>query len=152
VLEQTNKEIKMRSYLLPLSIAALAAASSSAFALQASDNFQARITIQTSCLVTASDLDFGNVGVIAGGETASANVDVNCSAGTVYTLSFDSATSVTSFNDTMINGAEDVAYSAAISAGGGTGPGSYVISGVLPAQSTPTPGIYTDNHTIYVNY
>lgn len=142
----------MRSYLLPLSIAALAAASSSAFALQASDNFQARITIQTSCLVTAGDLDFGNVGVIAGGEAASASLDVNCSAGTVYTLSFNSLTSVTSLNDTMINGAEDVAYSVAISGAGGTGPGSYVINGVLPAQSTPTPGIYTDNHTIYVNY
>jgi spore coat protein U-like protein len=142
----------MRKYLLPLSVAALAAASSSAFALQASDNFQARITIQTSCLVTAADLDFGNVGVIGGGETASANVDVNCSAGTAYTLSFDPVLSVTSFNDTMVNGAEDVAYSAAISAGGGTGPASYTINGVLPAQSTPTPGIYTDNHTIYVNY
>ena len=66
VLDLTNKETKMRKYLLPLSVAALAAASSSAFALQASDNFQARITIQTSCVVTANDLDFGNVGVIAG--------------------------------------------------------------------------------------
>ena len=59
---------------------------------------------------------------------------------------------MTSFNDTMVLGTEDVAYSAAISAGGGSGPGTFTISGVLPAQSTPTPGIYTDNHTVYVNY
>jgi spore coat protein U-like protein len=142
----------MRKLLLPLSLAALAAASSSAFALQASDSFQSRITIQTSCVVTANDLDFGNVGVIAGGENASANVAVNCSAGTAYTLSFDSVNPVTSFNSSMVNGANSVAYSAAISGGGGTGPASYTITGVLPAQTTPVPGIYTDNKTVYVNY
>lgn len=142
----------MRKYLLPLAAGAVVAASTSAFALQANDNFQARITIQTSCVVTADDLDFGNVGVIAGGEAATANVDVNCSAGTAYTLSFDSLAIVTSYNDTMDNGASTVAYSAAISAGGGTGPASFVINGVLPAQATPAAGIYTDNKTVYVNY
>ncbi len=142
----------MRKYVLPLSVLALAAASSGAYALQASDAFQSRITIQTSCIVTAADLDFGNVGVIVGGETATTSVNVNCSAGTAYTLSFDSLTSVTSFNDTMVNGANSVAYSAAISAGGGTGPATYTITGVLPAQTTPVPGIYTDNQMVYVNY
>jgi spore coat protein U-like protein len=142
----------MRKYVLPLSVLALAAASSGAYALQASDAFQSRITIQTSCVVTALDLNFGNVGVINGGETASANVNVNCSAGTAYTLSFDSLNPVTSFNSAMVNGASSVAYSASISGGGGTGPATYVISGVLPAQTTPAPGIYTDNQMVYVNY
>lgn len=142
----------MRKYLLPLAAGAVVAASTSAFALQANDNFQARITIQTSCLVTADDLDFGNVGVIVGGETASSNVAVNCSAGTVYTLSFDSLTTVTSYNSTMNNGADTVSYSAAISAGGGTGPANFIINGVLPAQATPAAGIYTDNQTVFVNY
>ena len=142
----------MRKYLLPLAAGAVVAASTSAFALQANDNFQARITIQTSCLVTADDLDFGNVGVIVGGETASSNVAVNCSAGTVYTLSFDSLTTVTSYNSTMNNGADTVSYSAAISAGGGTGPANFLINGVLPAQATPAAGIYTDNQTVFVNY
>jgi spore coat protein U-like protein len=150
--KQINKGCVMRKYLLPLSFLSLIAASGSALALQASDGFQARITIQTSCIVTADDLDFGNVGVINGGETASANVDVNCSAGTPYTLSFDSLLSVTSYNDAMVNGASSVAYSAAISAGGGTGPASYTIDGVLPSQVTPAAGIYTDNQTVYVNY
>ena len=143
----------MRKYLLPLSVAAIAAMSSSAFALQASDNFQARITIQTSCLVVAGDLDFGNVGVIVGGETATANVNVNCSAGTAYTLSFNPLTAgVTSYNSTMANGVNSVAYSAAVSAGGGTGPASFTINGILPVQATPVAGIYTSNQTLYVNY
>ena len=55
----------MRNYLLPLSLAALAAAASSAFAAQTSANFQAKVTIITSCVVTAAPLDFGDVGVIA---------------------------------------------------------------------------------------
>jgi spore coat protein U-like protein len=145
----------MRKYLLPLAAGAIVTAAASANAAQTSANFQARITIQTACVVSASNLDFGNVGVINGGETATANVDVNCSNGTPYTMSFDSLASVTSFNSTMVNGAEDVDYSAALSASGGTGTGSvqtYTIDGLLPAQSTPTPGIYTDNQTVYVNY
>jgi spore coat protein U-like protein len=142
----------MRKYLIPAAALALAAASSTAFALQASDGFQARVTIQTSCLVTANDLDFGNVGVIVGGETTTSNVAVNCSAGTAYTLSFDNTLSVTSYNSTMVNGANSVAYSAAISAGSGTGPANYTITGTLPAQTTPVPGIYTDNQTVYVTY
>ncbi|MCB1378610.1 MAG: spore coat protein U domain-containing protein [Alphaproteobacteria bacterium] len=142
----------MRKYLLPIIAGAMAIGSTSAFALQASDNFQARITIQTSCIVTADDLDFGNVGVIVGGEAASANVDVNCSAGTAYTLSFDSASIVTSYNSSMVNGGSSVDYSAAISGGGGTGPATFTINGVLPNQVTPAAGIYTDNQTVYVNY
>ena len=145
----------MRKYLLPLAAGALVAAAASANAAQTSANFQARITIQTACVVTASNLDFGNVGVINGGETASANVDVNCSNGTPYTLSFAAASSVTSFSSAMVNGTEDVAYSATLSGAGGTGSGAaqtYTIDGILPGQTTPTPAIYTDNQTVYVNY
>ena len=141
----------MRRYLLPLAAAAALAGATSAFAAQTSDNFQARITIVTSCIVTAADLDFGSVGVIAGGETAVANVSVNCSAGTPYSMSFDPVAPVVAYNSTMVNGAEDVAYSAALSGAGGVGPGSF-INGVLPAQVTPTAAIYTDNRTLYVNY
>ncbi len=142
----------MRKYLLPLSLAALAAASSSAFAVTASDNFQARITILTSCVVTANDVDFGNVGVIAGGEAASGSVAVNCSAGTPFTLSFDAAGTQFNYNGNMSNGVSNVAYNAALSGNGGVGPANFTINAILPAQATPTPGIYTDNRTVYVNY
>ncbi len=142
----------MRKYLLPIAAATFAVAATASYAAQTSDNFQARITIVTSCIVTAADLDFGNVGVIVGGETATAAVNVNCSACTPYTLSFDSLLSVTAYTGTMVNGAEDVAYSAALSGVGGIGPGAFTIDGLLPAQVTPTAAIYTDNRVLYLNY
>lgn len=142
----------MRKLFFPLVASAALLTSPAAFAAQTSANFQARVTIQTSCIVTAGILDFGNVGVIVGTETASSNVSVNCSAGTPYTLSFNSVSSVTAYNSTMVNGLEDVAYSAALSGSGGSGPGVFTISGALPVQVTPTAAIYTDNRTVYVNY
>ena len=116
----------MRKYLLPLAAGALVAAAASAQAAQTSANFQARITIQTACIVSATNLDFGNVGVINGGETATSNVSVNCSNGTPFGLSLDSATSVTAITGLMTNvgNGEDVDYSAALSSAGGTGTGS----------------------------
>jgi spore coat protein U-like protein len=142
----------MRKCLLPVAVASLAVIASSSYAAQTSDNFQARITIVTSCIVTAADLDFGTVGVIVGGETAAAAVNINCSAGTPWTLSFDSALPVTAYNGTMVNGAEDVAYSAALSGVGGTGPAALSINGLLPAQVTPPAALYTDNQVLYLNY
>jgi spore coat protein U-like protein len=142
----------MRKYLLPVAAATLVVAATSSQAAQTSANFQARINILTSCIVTAGTLDFGNVGVIVGGETATSTVSVNCSAGTPYTLSFNIAAPVTAYSGTMVNGAEDVAYSAALSGAGGTGPGSFTIDGVLPAQVTPPALLYTDNRILYLNY
>lgn len=145
----------MQKYLLPVVAAATVVGALSANAAQTSANFQARITIITACNVTAGNLDFGNVGVIAGGETATSTVGVNCSNGTPYTLSFAALSAVTSYSSTMVNGAEDVAYSAALSGSGATGNGAlqtYTINGVLPAQTTPTPAIYIENRTVYLNY
>ncbi|MBC8038342.1 MAG: spore coat protein U domain-containing protein [Rhizobiales bacterium] len=121
-------------------------------AAQLAVNFQARVLIQTSCLVSAGQLNFGAVGTIVGGETAVSTVNVVCSAGTPYTISFSSLSSVTSYNGAMINGANSVAYSANLSAAGGTGPGTHTIDGVLPAQVTPIPALYTDNRTVYLSY
>jgi spore coat protein U-like protein len=144
----------MRKYLLPVAAVSFAAIASSSYAAQTSDNFKARITIVTSCIITAADLDFGNVGVIVGGETATAAVNVNCSAGTPYSLSFSAVAAplVTAYTGTMVNGIEDVAYSAALSGIGGVGPGTFTINGSLPAQVTPPAAIYTDNRVLYLNY
>jgi spore coat protein U-like protein len=122
------------------------------FAAQLAVNFQARIAIQTSCTVYAGQLNFGAVGTIMGGESAASTVNVVCSAGTPYTISFNSLSSVTSYNGAMINGAGSVAYSANLSAAGGIGPGTHTIDGVLAVQITPAPAIYTDNRTVYLSY
>lgn len=143
----------MRKYLLPLAATAAFLSASPAFAAQTSANFQARVNIQTACIVSATSLDFGNVGVIVGTETATSNVTVNCSAGTPFTMSFaSSGPAVTAYTSTMVNGAEDVAYSAALSGGGGTGAVNFTIGGTLPAQITPPAALYTENRVLYVNY
>lgn len=121
-------------------------------ALQLATPFEARITIETSCQITAGNLDFGNVGTINGGETATANVEVICSAGTPYSLSLDALTSVTSYNGVMVNGPNSVAYSAALTSAGGTGPATHALLGVILPQATPPQGIYTDNRTVYLSY
>ena len=150
--EYSIKGSVMRKYILPIAAVLAIAGVSSANAAQTSANFQSRINILSACVVTAAPLDFGNVGVIAGGETATSAVAVNCSAGTAYTISFSSSAAVSAYSGTMINGAESVAYSAALSGAGGVGPGSYTIAGVLPAQATPSSKLYVDNRTVYVTY
>jgi len=141
-----------RRYLPPAVAAGLLACAAPALAVQTSDGFVSRIAIQTSCTVVASDLDFGAVGTINGGETAAATVTVQCSLGTPYGLSFSPFAPVTSYAGQMVNGPQQVLYSAVLSAAGGIGPGSHTIMGLLAAQATPPAGIYTDNRTVYVNY
>ncbi|HUR42899.1 MAG TPA: spore coat protein U domain-containing protein [Aestuariivirga sp.] len=140
---------RMRGY-LPV-LAALMGASP-ALAAQLAVNFQARVQIITSCSITAGQLNFGAVGIINGGETAVSTVNVVCSAGTPYNISFNPLSSITSYGGAMINGANSVAYSAALSAAGGIGPGTHTINGILSAQPTPPSALYTDNRTVYLSY
>ncbi len=144
----------MRKYLLPLAACAAVLGSATAFAAQTSDTFQTRIAIQTSCAITVADVDFGNVGVINGTETASGAVAVNCSAGTLWSASFNNAVLTTTLSSAMTNvNGEDVAYNAVLTLGGGVGPASFNINANLPIQVTPTAGVtYTDNRTLYLNY
>ena len=144
----------MRKYLLPIAACAAMLGSAAAFAAQTSDTFQTRIAIQTSCAILVGDVDFGNVGVINGTETASGTVNVNCSAGTAWNASFTAVGVVTTLSSLMTNvNTEDVAYSAALTLGGGSGPANFAINASLPAQVTPTAGVtYTDNRTLYLNY
>src|SRR4029077_15761462 len=94
----------MRKYLLLTSPLAVVAGATSAIAAQTSANFQTRINIQTACTVTATSVDFGNVGVIQGTGSAAGPVAVNCSNGTPYTLSFNATTNgVLTYNSAMTN-------------------------------------------------
>ncbi len=142
----------MRKNIILLAAGAVLASSTAAFALQASDPFQARVTIQAACLVAVGDLDFGTVGPIVGTETATAVGSVNCSVGTPFSLSFAAVGSTTSYSSTMVNGAEDVAYNATLPVASGVSVVPITIVGTLPAQVTPTPGLYTENRTLYVNF
>jgi spore coat protein U-like protein len=122
-----------------------------AHALQATASYETRVVIGNSCSITVSDLDFGMVGTI-GTHTATASVQVNCSSGTPYQLSFSNVAPVTNYAGTMTSGANTIAYSAALSGSGGTGPGTLSIMGLILPQPTPPDGIYSDNRTVYLNY
>ena len=124
-----------------------------AWAAQLSSGFNARVVIQTSCSVAATDLDFGIVGVITGSQTALAAVTVTCSAGTPFALSFSPSGIVTSFAGQMANGANLIAYNAVLlGANAGIGSATRTILGSLPPQPPPATGSYVDSRTIYLNY
>ena len=58
-------------------------------AVDLTDNFEVRITIQETCnVLTASDIDFGSTIPTAGGQVdQTGTISVNCTNGTDYTLS-----------------------------------------------------------------
>ena len=64
----------MRKYLLPLAAGVLFAGASSAFAVQtANDSFNVTVTVDKTCTVAATDMDFGSVTNLSG-QTASSTV------------------------------------------------------------------------------
>jgi len=140
--------------LRPLAAAALLPwLAAAAGAAQLSDAYVTRVRIQTSCSVTAADLDFGPTGIIVANQTASATVQVVCSSGIPFALSFSPSSIATSFAGQMVNGANQVAYNATlIGSNSGIGSATRSIRGTLPGQPTPPPGLYTDNRTLYLNY
>lgn len=138
---------------MALAGAFLAAVSQGAAAAQLAASFQARVAIITACNVSASNLNFGNVGIITGGQTATATVNVTCSAGTPYALSFNSASTVTAYTGQMSNSGNHVTYTATlVGPNAGVGSATHTILGSIPMQPTPPAAIYTDNRTIYLNY
>lgn len=142
----------MHKNIMLLAAGAVLLSSSAASAFTVVDQFQATVTITSSCLIDAGDLDFGELGVIAGGEDATSSVAVTCTAGTAYNLSFSSTAGDVTDSGLMIKGAEDVAYNVALSSSGGIGTGVSTILGSLPAQSTPSAGVYSVADSLTVIY
>lgn len=138
---------------LALAGALLAMAAPAARAAQLIVPFEARITIITACTVSASNLNFGNVGIITGTQTTTATVNVVCSSGTPYALSFSGSSTVTAFTGQMSNSGNHVTYTATmLGPNAGTGSATHTILGSIPLQPTPPSAIYVDNRTIYLNY
>ena len=60
----------MRKNIILLAAGAVLLSSSVAFALTATDAFQATVTISSNCIIVADDLNFGTLGVITGIQTS----------------------------------------------------------------------------------
>ncbi|XSG83409.1 MAG: Csu type fimbrial protein [Methyloligella sp. ZOD6] len=155
-------------------LAALAIALSAVPALPATvtDTFQVSITIQADCTISTalSDINFGTEGVLDTDVAASSTLSCTCSSGTPYTIGLNegTGTGATVAVRKMTNGGSTVDYSLYTDSGhttvwgnvsgewvsaNGTGlPQLFTIYGLVPTQTTPAAGTYTDTITVTVTF
>lgn len=133
--------------------------------------FTVSVTLQPSCTVSASPLNFGTAGVLSANVDATTNLSVACTYTTPYSvaLSAGAAPGATTSTRAMTQGAAEVFYSlyqnsartvnwgsnVGVDTVAGTGTGSAqslpVYGRVLP-QATPSIGAYSDTIVVTVNY
>ncbi len=152
----------MRKYLIPLTGVAILAAANGAFAASATSNFNVKVTVNTACTVSATDLNFGSfTGSIPAGTTGSSSATVSCNKGTSYALSFVTgaapAAAVGAAVVSMANGANPtIPASLTVSATTQTATGgsdNTTINGtIVAAVPNPAIGTYTIAQAIYVLY
>ena len=151
-------------FLIPWAGAAYAASTTTTFAVQA--------TITATCTInSASTLNFGTVGVLAGNTDQTSTIQVTCTNTTPYNIGLNAGTGTgaTVAVRKMTSGANTVNYSLYSNSGrttvwgntigtdtqAATGNGSaqsYTVYGRVPAQATPAPGTYTDTITVTLTY
>lgn len=122
------------------------------------------------CTISTGDLDFGNVGVLRSAVTAQTNLRIACMQKTAFSVSLDGGTAgaaptarklASSTGESLTYGLyRDAARSlpwgdGATTRVAGTGTGSeqvLIVYGLVPAQSTPKPGVYADRIVATVTY
>jgi spore coat protein U-like protein len=134
--------------------------------------FSVIATVAKNCAVTATNLNFGSVGVLNGPKDGSSTITVTCLSGVAYNvgLSAGSGTGATVAARKMTGaGGATVSYSlykdathgsvwgetVGVDALGGTGVGAaqnLTVYGRAPAQATPQPGVYSDTIVVTVTY
>jgi spore coat protein U-like protein len=143
-----------------------------ASAATATSSFNVTMTIQGQCTVaSATNLQFGTVGVLANPVTASSTIGVQCTNTTPYNVGLNAGlgTGATVTTRKMTGGGTTVNYTLYRDAGytqiwgitvgtdtvSGTGTGAVqnlTVYGQVPAQTTPAPGSYTDTVQVTVTY
>lgn len=138
----------------------------------ATRQFNVQITIDAECQVnSASDLNFGTHGVLDADVPATSAIAVQCTNSTGYDIGLNAGNGVgaTMAARRMTGGAQTVTYSLYTDAGhtdvwgdtvgsdtvAATGTGAaqtYTVYGLVPAQTTPAPGDYSDVITVTVTY
>jgi spore coat protein U-like protein len=143
----------MNKYLLSVAVVSALVGVSGAHAVTAQGNFAAKVKLNATCIVSATDLNFGTLaGLIAGTETATSTVSVKCSKSTGWTLSLDAGSGAMAG---LTTATDTVAYSASLASTTGTGTGatqSVVINGTLAVQNTPSAQDYSETRTVTVTY
>jgi len=162
----------MKRYLPIFALCGLAALPSSVLAATSTASFNVQITITSACSLSASDLVFPTTGLLNTAISGSTSLTVLCTNATPYSVGIDqgvNGSSVTSRE--MIGGpsSELIGYqlcrdSACATNWGntigtdtvsGTGTGinqSLTVYGLVPSQTTPAAGVYTDTVQVELTY
>ena len=144
-------------------------------AIGAMNGVQVPFTVQAtntgSCTVSATTLDFGNQGVLDASVDATNTIDIVCTQDAAYTIGLDGGLSGATDPELrkMTRATEEITYAiysdSARTAPWGDTIGTNTVSGVgngstqsytgygrVPAQTTPSPGDYTDTIVVTVTY
>lgn len=142
-------------------------------AATATGSFQVQITIQATCiLVSATNLNFGTNGVLSAVVNQTSTINVQCTNTTPYNIGLDAGVNGGSVTTRQMKGGPTnqlINYSLFSNAGmtqnwgqtigtdtvAATGNGAaqaFTVFGQVPAQTTPSPGLYTDTITVTVTY
>lgn len=121
------------------------------------------------CSITSSDLTFPAVGVLTAAIQAEASLSVTCTNKTTYSVGIDNGISgtsptarkMTSAAGTSItyglyrNAARTLAWGGSGQTASGTGTGgsqTMTVYGIVPVQTTPAPGTYSDRVVVTLTY
>lgn len=153
-------------------VAASVSVASFAHAQTVTDTFQVTATVPDECIISASDLAFGNYSVTVGATIdGTTNLSITCSGGTAYVVSLDAGTGSGASVATrkMTSGANTLDYSLYQDAArtqlwgqtggtdtvGGTGSGSaesISVYGQIAAAQPAAVGSYADTITATVTF
>jgi spore coat protein U-like protein len=162
----------MRSRVLLASLLVASSTGCGFAATTTTSTFSVQLTITASCVISsASTMNFSSSGVIATAINQTSTIQVQCTNTTPYNIGLNAgtATGATVTTRKMTNGANTISYTLFSNAGlttnwgqtvgtdtvSATGNGaaqSFTVYGQVPAQSTPTPGAYSDTITVTVTY
>jgi spore coat protein U-like protein len=143
-----------------------------ASATTTTSTFTTQITIAATCVInSASTLNFGTQGVLAGNVDQTSTIQVACTNTTPYNIGLDAGTGTGASVATrkLTSGSATVDYTLYSDTGRSTvwgntvstdtvsalGTGNAVnhtVYGRVAAQTTPAPGTYTDTITVTVTY
>ncbi len=139
--------------------------------LTASTSFSATATVVSACNVSATSVNFGSIGLLASNNDAQGTLSIQCSPSLPYTVSLDGGTSGAAdptqrklnLSGTKVtyglyrDSARTLGWGSTIGTNttSGTGSGNVqtqTVYGRIAAQTTPTPGGYTDSVIVTVGY
>lgn len=139
--------------------------------MTANPTFSATATIASNCLVSANNVNFGSHGILSAPVDATGAVATACTVGTAYTIGLNGGLSNAPPGARLMKkGAESITYGlykdaarsqiwgdastpgSTISGTGNGLTGNNTVYGRVPAQNTPSAGLYSDTVVVTVTY